>query len=688
MYRSIKTLTRRNLLRFTAGMGIAAGLNNFLPAYAREALSVSQTKTGQPYPDTIDLEIDEPTLKIAGRTARPVTVNNSIPGPLIRLREGQDVTLRVTNRLKEDTSIHWHGILLPDNMDGVPGVSFRGIKPGETFTYRFPVKQNGTYWYHSHSGMQEQLGLYGPLIIDPAQPDPVKFDREYVMVLSDWMFENPKKALANLKKMSGYYNFQRLTGLDALRSAEWNRMRMDPTDIADITGGTYTYLMNGLAPDSNWTGLFQPGERVRLRFINASAMTYFDIRIPGLKLTVVQADGQNVQPVTVDEFRIAIAETYDVIVQPTEDAAYTVFAETMARDGYARGTLATRQGMTAPIPERRQRPVRSMEDMGMDPNMPGMNMDGGKTPQTMPGMNMDGGKTPQTMPGMNHNMPGTNMDGSSTPSNAMPGMNMDGSKKPQTMPGMNHNMPGMNMDGGKTPQTMPGMNHTMPGMNMDGSSTPSNTMPGMNMDGGGTKSSDMPGMNMNSGGNAMSDMAAVPHGPDTHGPGNSSTPMMTRSRLNEPGVGLENTGTRVLVYTDLRSLSLRDDQRKPERDIELHLTGNMDRYMWSFDGKKYSQAKEPISLRLGERLRLTFVNDTMMEHPIHLHGMWMELDNGSGAYNPRKHTVNVKPAERLSVNVTVDAPGEWAFHCHLLFHMETGMFRKIAVSDRATGVNS
>jgi len=650
------SLTRRNFLQFTAGLSIALGLDNFLPVFAAEKSGDSLAKNAQQYPDLINLEIDETTLKIAGRDARAVTVNNSIPGPLIRLREGQNITIRVHNRKQEDTSIHWHGLLVPAEMDGVPGVSFAGIKPGETFTYRFQVKQSGTYWYHSHSGVQEQLGLYGPLIIDPAQPDPIAYDREYVVVLSDWMFENPKKALANLKKMSGYYNYQRLTGFDVFRNSEWNKMRMDPTDIADITGGTYTYLLNGMAPDSNWTGLFKPGERVRLRFINAAAMTYFDIRIPGLKMTVVQADGQNVQPVAVDEFRIAIAETYDVIVQPTEDTAYTIFAETMARSGYARGTLATRQGMTAPLPERRKPPIRSMTDMGMG-DMPGMNMDGGAKPQ--PGMNMDNEKQPQSMPGMN-------MDGGAKP---QPDMNMDTGKQPQSMPGMNHNnMPGMNMDTGKQPQSMPGMN-------MDGGTKPQ-TMPGMNHD-------NMPGMNMNSENNT-----AVPHGTDTHGPGNSSTPMMTRSRLSEPGIGLEDTGTRVLVYTDLRSLAPRDDQRPPEREIELHLTGNMDRYMWSFDGKKYSQAKEPIPFRMGERLRLTLVNDTMMEHPIHLHGMWMELDNGNGANNPLKHTINVKPAERLSVNVTVDALGEWAFHCHLLFHMETGMFRKVAVSDRVIGVNS
>lgn len=594
MNQTMRSLTRRHFLRFAAGLGAASGLNGLLPGFARQETGTAQTVAQARHPDLISLEIDEAALSIGGRKAHPITANATIPGPLIRLREGQDVTIRVTNHLEEDSSIHWHGILLPANMDGVPGVSYRGIRPGETYVYRFPVRQNGTYWYHSHSGMQEQRGLYGPLIIDPIASDPVAFDREYVVMLSDWMFGDPMKALANLKKRSGYYNNQRLTGLDVFREPEWNRMRMDPTDIADIGGETYTYLMNGLAPADNWTALFSPGERVRLRFINAASMTYFDIRIPGLKMTVVQSDGQNVQPVSVDEFRIAVAETYDVIVEPQNHDAFTIYAETMNRSGYARGTLATQQGRSAPLPSPRMRPLRNMADMGMD--------------HDMGGMAMNHGNSHQSMPGMDHNK----------------------------MAGMDH---------GK-----------------------------------------MAGMGTGSGAVSEVPTIAIPHGPDTHGPGNSAVPMITRSRLNEPGIGLENTGSRVLLYTDLRSLEPRLGTRQPEREIELHLTGNMDRYMWSFDGKKYSQAKEPIRFQFGERLRLTLVNDTMMEHPIHLHGMWMELENGNNDYNPRKHTVNVKPAERLSVNISADAPGEWAFHCHLAMHMESGMFRTVLVSNQPVGL--
>lgn len=551
----------------------------------------------------INLAIRKQSITISGHEATAVTVNGTMPGPLLRFREGRTAVIRVTNHLAEDTSIHWHGIILPPNMDGVPGVSFNGIKPGETFTYRFPLVQNGTYWYHSHSGLQEQLGLFGPLIIDPAEEEPVPYDREYIVMLSDWTFDDPHKILANLKKVAGFYNFQKRTVQDLFRDAirngwkatladriEWGRMRMDPTDIADVTGYAYTYLLNGLPPAANWTGLFKPGERVRLRFINAGAGTYFDVRIPGLEMTVIQADGQNVQPVTVDELRIAIAETYDVIVAPREEQAYTIFAETMDRSGFASGTLAPRPGMSAPLPQRRPRPILTMADMGM---------------------------------GADHGM---GEMGSSDQGHATMG------------------------DAASSHGDMPGMSGTDQGGHGAGRDRP------------------------------------VMHGPDHHGPGNSMVAMMSRRRTHERGLGLEDAPWRVLVYGDLRSLHLLPDQRPPQREIELHLTGNMERYMWSFDGKKFSEASEPIRFILGERLRLTLVNDTMMEHPIHLHGMWMELDNGAGPQRPRKHTVSVKPAERLSVDITADAPGDWAFHCHILNHMMTGMFRVVSVRPETGGV--
>jgi len=534
------------------------GLDQLIPQSVKANLKQSQSELQ--YPDIINLNIQETNLTIAGNNAQVLTINNTLPGQIVRLKEGQTAIINVTNNLNRDTSIHWHGIILPTNMDGVPGISFAGIKSGETFTYRFEVKQSGTYWYHSHSGLQEQQGHYGALIIDPLEPEPYNYHQDYVVLLSDWTFENPDQVLANLKKMPTFYNWQRRTIGSLSEDWEWQGMRMDPTDIADVTGATYTYLMNGLAPDDNWTALFNQGEKVRLRLINASAMTFFDVRIPGLKMTVIQADGQNIQPVTVDELRLGTAETYDIIVEPTE-SAYTIFAETMDRSGYARGILAVSEGLNAPIPERRERPLRTMADMGHDHS------------------------------NINDNM--SEMDHSN----------------------MNHNV--------------------------------INNSPRM-------------------------------HGNDNHGLGNASIPMMVRNRLNEPGIGLENTDHKVLVYTDLKSLKPYSTQSKIDREIELHLTGNMERYMWSFDGKKYSQDPE-IIFYYGEKLRLTLVNDTMMEHPIHLHGMWMELDNGHGLYKPRKHTIIVKPAEILSTEINVDAPGKWAFHCHLLYHMETGMFRTVTV---------
>ncbi len=616
MKSTFQPLTRRGFIRASAALGLLTGLQRIMPAYAFETTGLKASPVGDAEANGIDLLIREETLQFGERRGTAVTINGIVPGPLVRLREGSDAILRITNGLEEDTSIHWHGLLLPPGMDGVPGVSFAGIKAGETFTYRFPVRQNGTYWYHSHSAGQEQAGHYGPLIIDAAEPEPFPYDREHVVVLSDWTSENPARVLARLKRRQNYYNFQRRTVGTFFRDVakngfkptvtdrlEWGRMRMDPSDISDVTGFTYTFLMNGFAPESNWTALFKPGERVRLRFINAGAATYFDLRIPGLQMTVVSVDGQHVQPVTVEEIRIAIAETYDVIVEPKEKRAYTIFAEALDRSGFARGTLATEKGMTAPLPPRRERAVATMADMGMG-DMAGMKS-GDET--NMPNMKMPDAK----MKGMSQAQPATN---------AMP------------------------------------------------------DMPGMKMDAPPIKDS-------------MSKISPVKHGPDHHGPGNSSVPMETKSRLDEPGTGLEDTGTRVLLYSDLRSLQPGEDSRPPNREIELHLTGNMERYMWGFDGKKFSEA-EPIKFYYGERVRLTLVNDTMMNHPIHLHGMFMELDNGAGPFKPKKHTINVKPAERLSLDITADALGNWAFHCHILYHMEMGMFRVVSVVEKKEGAPS
>jgi CopA family copper-resistance protein len=611
-------LTRRALLQRVGTLGLTAAMAHLIPPYVWARAMTGAPSLAQLDGTAIELMIDQTPFRIGEQLGMAKTINGTVPGPLIRLQEGQTVTFNVINRLKEDTSIHWHGLILPPDMDGVPGVSFAGIKPASTFTYRYPIRQSGTYWYHSHSGAQEQLGVYGPIIIDPIEPEPYPYTRDYVIVLSDWTFDSPEAVFANLKKLPSYYNFQKRDAHEFFTDLGrkglwptlqsyfmWDGMRMDPTDFADVTGYAYTYLMNGLSPESNWTGHFHPGDRVRLRIINAGAMSFFDVRLPDLTMTVIQADGQNVQPVVVDEFRIGPAETYDVIVNPTQDRAYTIFAETMDRSGYARGTLAPRAGMSAPLPKRRPRPFRTMADMGM----------------SMEGKNMAD-------------------------------MNMGGMDEPAR-----------DDETHSTHQRM-----TMPGIQ------------DMN------KMSDMP---IDDPYHSMIPGAEpVRHGPDDHGTGNQSVTEYSQNRSGEPGRGLEDSDRRVLVYTDLKSLAPYPDQREPEREIELHLTGHMERYMWSFDGKKFSEAKDPIQFRYGERLRWTFVNDTMMEHPLHLHGMWMHLENGTGAYLPRKHTVVVKPAERVSVAITADAPGRWAFHCHLLLHMEAGMFRIVEVTDKETEMRS
>jgi CopA family copper-resistance protein len=571
-------VARRRFVQGLAMGGAAAALGVLRPARAAVANPAALTGTD------FALYVDETPVNLTGTRSIATTVNGSLPGPILRWKEGSQVRLRVTNRLRVPTSIHWHGIILPFDMDGVPGISFDGIAPGETFVYHFNVRQSGTYWYHAHSGYQEQTGLLGALIIDPANGKRFPTDREHVIVLNDWSDDDPASIYARLKKSSDYFNTAQPTVADLIRDAQhmglrealakrrmWNTMRMNPTDLSDVTAYTYTYLMNGHAPAGNWTGLFRPGEKVRLRIINGSAMTIFDVRIPGLKMTVVSADGQDVEPVPVDEFRITPAETYDVIVEPQEDRAYTVFAQSIDRSGYARGTLAPRAGMEGEVPAMDPRVWLSMQDMMGD-------------------MSSHGDHASHDMQGMDH------------------------------MQHMDHM------------QDMPGMaTHDQPQPRLK-------TGPSVDM--------------------------RVPN---------------PRTNLDDPGVGLRNNGRRVLTYADLHTIGGPIDQREPERDITLRLTGNMERYMWSFDGVKFSDAK-PIRFNHGERLRIVLINDTMMHHPIHLHGMWSEVENAAGDFQVRKHTVSVQPAQQVSYAVTADNPGRWAYHCHMLFHMEAGMFREVVVA--------
>jgi CopA family copper-resistance protein len=647
---------RFNRRRFVQGLvsaGALAAFNWELPSASAET-SMTSVLTGKEF----ELTIDTLPVNFTGRSRLATAVNGSLPGPTLRWREGDTVTVSVTNRLKTTASIHWHGMRIPAEMDGVPGLSFAGIAPGRTFVYRFPVKQSGTYWYHSHSGFEEQTGLLGALIIEPRNPDPIAFDREYIVLLTDWTDEEPHSILSNLKQESDYYNYHRLTFPNFLSDAKkkgfraalsnrmmWAKMNMSPTDIADVSGSTYTYLLNGAPPNRNWTGLFQPGEKLRLRFINGSSMSFFDVRIPGLPMTVVEADGNAVAPVTVDEFRIGTAETYDVVVKPQGNAAYTIFAQAEDRTGFARGTLAPRAGLTAVIPPMDPRPMRTMADMGMDmKRMKGMSGMG-----EMKGMDMNSANDMHNMPEMEMSsmQPMEGTDGNSKSSIKL---YSDSSKMNSSHDRM-ADMPGMAMSddaAGRTPLPQPG-----PGMTPIG------------------RSEEI----------AMHPVDLRPSNPvHLHtGPEVVQVSAITSEKLHDPGAGLQNNGRRVLTYADLRARYRGVDRRPPTREIELHLTGSMQRYIWGFNGKKFSEAPS-IQLKLGERVRFVVINDTMMEHPIHLHGLWSELENGHGEFNPYKHTVIVKPSESVSYLISADTPGEWAYHCHLIFHMESGMFRKVAVS--------
>jgi CopA family copper-resistance protein len=606
-----------------------------------------------------DLQIGYQKVNFTGAERIATTVNGSLPAPILRWKEGERVTLRVTNNLQHDSSIHWHGIVLPSTMDGSPGFDFAGIKPGETYEYQFDVQQNGTYWYHSHSGFQEQTGLLGAIIIEPKDPDPIAYNREMLILLSDWTDETPERIQAKLKKMSHYYNFRERTAGDLWRDIKakgiartwgersmWNQMRMSDTDVSDVTGYTYTYLMNGVTPDQGWLGLFKPGEKVRLRIINGAAMSIFDVRIPGLKMTVVAADGQNIQPLKVDEFRIAVAETYDVIVEPEADHAYTLFAQSIDRTGYARGTLTTNADLRADIPAMDAAPNLGHLDMGM-------------TMSSMDHSGHDASKQEQDHTGpMDHNT--------------------HDMKKTKGMDHSNHDMEAMDME------AMKGMDHShhdMSNHKMDQMEAGEHS---------GHKMGAMTDLNSQHSatqvakagfGSNFGSQNQVSHSKSEFGPHVDNRAEAPRSGLTDPGVGLRNHqqlyGRRVLTYADLRSLHPTRDKREPSREIELHLTGNMRRYMWSINGVNFMDA-EPLQLRYGERVRIILVNDTMMTHPIHLHGMWSELETGDPDYIPRKHTIIVQPGAKISYLLTADAKGHWAYHCHLLFHM-LGMMRTVYV---------
>lgn len=593
--------TKAGLNRRKFVTGVAAGMG--LAATGVRSDGQANVSVAQLSGSNFDLSIGYREVNFTGVPRQATVINGGIPGPVLRWREGDEVVLRVRNNLAVDSSVHWHGLILPPAMDGVPGISFAGIRPGETFTYRFPVQQSGTYWYHSHSGFQEQTGVYGALVIDPQEAEPFAYDREHVVVLSDWSDEQPERIFANLRKQGHYYNINPRTlgdltddlGRDGLketwsRRAMWNSMRMNDRDISDVTAMTYTFLVNGQTPDANWTGQFKRGEKVRLRFINAAAMTLFDVRIPGLKMTVVAADGQYVEPVTVDEFRIGTAETYDVIVEPQE-GAYTLFAQSIDRSGYARGTLSEQPGLVADVPVMDEPPVLTHLDMGM--------------------MHV----------GADHMSAGSE--------DAAQGMDMSG----MNMSDMDHSQHQSHAGHAKAERPAPA------GF---GSNRP------------------------------------IAHAPTEFGYNVDMRADMAQRRINDPGLGLRHNGRDVLTYADLRNLYPTADPRDPDREIQLHLTGNMQRYLWSFDGVPFSEA-EPLQMQLGERLRITLVNDTMMNHPIHLHGMWSELETDSPDHIPRKHTVLVQPGAQISYLVTPDIPGPWAYHCHLLYHM-TGMFRRVEVS--------
>ena len=585
----MNNMNRRTFVKGVLATSIIASIPINLSANSKIS---ARKKTIELSGNVFNLSIEKIAVNITGNPSIAKTVNGMLSGPTLRWKEGDTVTINVTNNLNEDTSIHWHGIILPASMDGVPGFSnFNGIKPGETFTYKFPILQSGTYWYHSHSGFQEQEGVFGAIIIEPKIKDPYEYDREYVISLSDWSDEKPSSVYRKLKLSASYYNFKQRTVGDFFDEVKekgffeafserkmWNEMKMTDRDISDVSGYTYTYLMNGENPATGFKALFKNGEKIRLRFINSAAMIFFDVRIPGLKMTVVAADGNNIQPVTIDEFRIGVAETYDVIVEPEENKSYAIFAQSIDRSGYALGALTFDEKVIAQTPQMDAFPILTHADMGM---------------------------------------------GGTSDNNSEHDMSTMETQKPT----MNHSM----------------MGHDMSTMNSN-------------------QKKEIPITKLEESTGVQVDAVA----------------MNPQYRLSDPGVGLRNNGRRVLTYADLKSLTPTTNDKYPDREIILRLTGNMERYMWSINGITYKDAK-PLEFKYGERLRITYINDTMMNHPMHLHGMWSDLETGDDNYLPRKHTIVVQPGSKISFRVNVDAKGSWAYHCHLLYHM-TDMFRKVIVS--------
>jgi len=673
------TFGRRDLLRGAVLGGAGAALARVTPAWA-QAVSAGIAPAMPTLGGTdIALTIADVAVRVDGKVGRGIGINGTVPGPLVRLKEGQAVRLRVANAIRaggagdRQTSLHWHGVLVPFAMDGVPGVSFPGIDPGQSFTYRFPVVQSGTYWYHSHSGYQEQDGVYGPIIIDPAGPDPVAFDREHVILLADHSPMGGAAIYRKLKQMGGgYFNMQRqtLSGLLAGRDLpleerlDWARMRMDPADISDVTGSTYHFTINGRGPFDNWTGLFRPGERVRLRMINAAAQTNFNIRIPDLPMTVVQADGQNVRPVTVDELQIGVAETFDVIVVP-EDRAYTLVSEAIDRSGLGRATLAPRQGMAAPVPPLRPRPLLTMKDMGMgehSASMAGMETPGTPNVAAIRGVDPSAEQNASRTLARLTGWAGPTDHGTVKAAAAAAAASVGGPGQ-GPMAGMDHSAMGPAMTSAQGASVAPGASAgAMAGMDH------STMAPGSAGDA-------MAGMDHQA--MPMRDFGKAPQ--VRKGPGVQTISPVPADRTGEPPPGLEGMDHKVLTYRDLMALERNPDVRAPTRRLELHLTGNMERYMWGFDGVKLSEPVEPIPFRLNERVRVTLVNDTMMPHPIHLHGHFFELVTGHGAHGPRKHTINVPPGGKMTFDVTADAAGDWAFHCHNLYHMTAGMMRVVTI---------
>lgn len=586
------------------------------------------------------LTIAQEDVRIRDNTAGAMTINGQIPGPTLYFEKGDTARIHVTNEMNAATSIHWHGLLVPPSMDGVPFVTQVPIQPGATFVYEFPIRQTGTYWYHSHSELQEQSGLYGSIVIDDGR-HPV--DRAYVVLLSDWTTEDPHEVLRTLKRGSHWYALEKGASQSIFGAAKAGRLgdyfsrelqRMPPMDIADVA---YDYFLSNGRPETALAA--EAGEKVRLRVINGSATTYFHLNFSGGPMTIISADGQRVEPVKEDLFLIGVAETYDVLVTLPERGAYELRAT--AHDGS--GVTSTWLG------QGEKHPARTIPRP--DLYEPMAHGDAGSVLALTPAAAMGMSDARVEAGAFDH--PGTGHGGHDMGLGEMPAA---------------REHPGQHGGGGSMARGMPDHHGHGVAHKPEHDAMPRESSPSAHVHGQMPAAEHVGHEQMPAAGAHVS--AARPF---SHRFGLLEADVASRPELASEG-GKERPST---PYARLKAAEPTDPPAgAPVREIRLTLDGDMQRYTWFIDNQPVSEA-DTIRVREGEVVRFILINRTMMHHPMHLHGHFFRVINGQGDRAPLKHTVDVAPMATTVIEFYTDEIGDWLFHCHLLYHMKSGMTRLV-----------